>query len=237
MSPMIDDPPLLTIRRNIERPERSLVEAFAGTPTGFIVDAMAGRGALDRAIKPLPGTPARFVGTALTCLNGPADNLALCAAVSVCAPGDVLVAATDGFSGCSVVGDLLLGIAKNRGAVGFVTDGLLRDITDIQALGFPAFGAGVSPNSPARNGPGTVGLPIVCGGLPVGGRRHRGRRSRRRRHRAARRDRRRAGAARGRARERGQDAEGGAGRAQGAGLHGGDPGLRPRALHRRVRRA
>ena len=25
----------------------------------------------------------------------------------------------------------------------------------------------MSPNSPARNGPGTVGLPIVCGGLPV----------------------------------------------------------------------
>jgi len=164
---MIDDPPLLTIRRYIERPERPLVEAFAGTPTGFIVDAMAGRGSLDSRIKPLPGTPSRFVGTALPCLNGPADNLALCAAVAFCAPGDVLVAATDGFSGCSVVGDLLLGIAKNRGAVGFVTDGLLRDVTDIQALAFPAFGAGVSPNSPARNGPGTVGLPVVCGGVPV----------------------------------------------------------------------
>ena len=164
---MIDDPPLLTIRRRIERPERSLVEAFAGTPTGFIVDAMGGRGSLDSRIKPLPGTPNRFVGTALTCLNGPADNLALAAAVSLCAPGDVLVAATDGFTGCSVVGDLLLGIAKNRGAVALVTDGLLRDITDIQVLAFPAFATGVSPNSPARNGPGTVGLPVVCGGLPV----------------------------------------------------------------------
>ena len=71
------------------------------------------------------------------------------------------------FGGCAVVGDLLLGIAKNRGAAGFVTDGLLRDLTDIQALAFPAFAAGVSPNSPARNGPGTVGLPIVCGGMPV----------------------------------------------------------------------
>ena len=60
-----------------------------------------------------------------------------------------------------------LGIAKNRGAVGFVTDGLLRDLTDIQGLNFPAFAAGVSPNSPARNGPGTVGLPVVCGGMPV----------------------------------------------------------------------
>jgi 4-hydroxy-4-methyl-2-oxoglutarate aldolase len=164
---MIDDPPLLTIRRHIDRPEQAALEAFAGTPTGFIVDAMAGRGALDSRIKPLPGTPNRFVGTALTCLNGPADNLALAAAVSLCGPGDVLVAATDGFSGCSVVGDLLLGIAKNRGAVGFVTDGVVRDVTDIQALAFPAFAAGISPNSPARNGPGTVGLPVVCGGLPV----------------------------------------------------------------------
>ena len=154
---MIEDPPLLTIRRAIERPQRSLVDAFIGTSTGFIVVAMEGRGALDRNIKPQPGTPLRFVGTALTCQNGPADNLALCAAVALCAPGDVLVAATDGFSGCAVVGDLLLGIAKNRGAVGFVSDGLVRDLTDIQGLDFPAFAAGISPNSPARNGPGTVG--------------------------------------------------------------------------------
>jgi 4-hydroxy-4-methyl-2-oxoglutarate aldolase len=164
---VIEDPPLLTIRRTFERPEREFIEAFANTPTGFIVDAMQGRGALDSRIKPFPGTPHRFVGVAFTCLNGPADNLALAAAVSLCAPGDVLVAVTEGFSGCAVIGDLLLGIAKNRGAVAFVTDGLVRDLTDIQALAFPAFATGVSPNSPARNGPGTVGLPVVCGGVLV----------------------------------------------------------------------
>ena len=164
---MIDDPPLLTIRRNFQRPERTLLEAFANTPASFIVDALDGKGALDWRIKPLPGTPPRFVGAALPCLNGPADNLALCAAVAVCEPGDVLIAVADGFTGCAVVGDLLLGIAKNRGAVGFVADGLVRDLADIQALDFPCFAQGVSPNSPARNGPGTVGLPVVCGGLPV----------------------------------------------------------------------
>jgi 4-hydroxy-4-methyl-2-oxoglutarate aldolase len=74
---------------------------------------------------------------------------------------------TDGFTGCAVIGDLLLGIAKNRGAAALVTDGLIRDITDIQALQVPCFATGISPNSPARNGPGTVGLPVVCGGLPV----------------------------------------------------------------------
>jgi 4-hydroxy-4-methyl-2-oxoglutarate aldolase len=164
---MIDDPPLLTIRRKFKRPDRALLAAFAGAPASFIVDAMGGRGAMDWRIKPLPGTPPRFVGTALPCLNGPADNLALCAAIAVCEPGDVLIAATDGFTGCAVVGDLVLGIAKNRGAAGIVTDGLARDLADIQDLAFPCFARGVSPNSPVRNGPGAVGLPVICGGLRV----------------------------------------------------------------------
>lgn len=164
---MIDDPPLLTIRRKIARPDRALVESFAGSPTGFLVDAMGGHGALHAHIKAVPGTPARFIGAALTCSNGPADNLALAAAVCLSEPGDVLVAATEGHTGCAVMGDLLLGMAKNRGAAAFVTDGLVRDLADIQALAFPCFAAGVSPNSAARNGPGTVGLPIICGGRAV----------------------------------------------------------------------
>lgn len=164
---MIDDPPLLTIRRKTARPDRALVESFAGTPTGFLVDAMGGHGALHASIKAVPGTPGRFIGTALTCANGPADNLALAAAVFLAEAGDVLVAATEGHTGCAIMGDLLLGMAKNRGVVAFVTDGLVRDLADIQALAFPCFAAGVSPNSAARNGPGTVGLPIICGGRAI----------------------------------------------------------------------
>ena len=41
---MITDPPILTIRRNFERPSAALVEAFRGVPTGYLVDAMQGRG-------------------------------------------------------------------------------------------------------------------------------------------------------------------------------------------------
>jgi len=66
-----------------------------------------------------------------------------------------------------VVGDLLLGIARNRGAVAFVTDGLVRDQNDIEALGLPCFARGATPNSPSRNGPGSVGLPVQCGGLSI----------------------------------------------------------------------
>jgi 4-hydroxy-4-methyl-2-oxoglutarate aldolase len=163
---MIDDPPLLTMARSPRRLPADVVNAFRGTPASFIVDALGGRGALDWRIKPV-GPVLPFVGSAFTCHCGPADNLALCAAVAQCQPGDVLVAATDGFTGTSVVGDLLLGIAKNRGAVAFVTDGLVRDQNDIEALGLPCYAAGATPNSPARNGPGEVGLPVQCGGLNI----------------------------------------------------------------------
>jgi 4-hydroxy-4-methyl-2-oxoglutarate aldolase len=66
-----------------------------------------------------------------------------------------------------VTGDLLLGMARNRGLAGFVTDGMVRDVAGIESVGLPCFAAGVTPNSPARNGPGTVGLPVVIGGVAV----------------------------------------------------------------------
>jgi len=163
---MIEDPPLLEIAAANDRPSAETVAAFRGTPTSFIVDSLGGRGAMDWRIKPV-GKVTPFAGVALTCHCGPADNLALCAAVAECQPGDVLVAATDGFTGTAVVGDLVLGIARNRGAAALVTDGLARDETDIEALGFPCYAMGVTPNSPARNGPGTVGLAVNCGGLQV----------------------------------------------------------------------
>jgi len=163
---MIDDPPLLDIAPYLARPSAAEIEAFRATPTSFIVDAMGGSGALDWRIKPV-GSVRPFVGVALTCHCGPADNLALCAAVAQCQPGDVLVAATEQFTNSSVVGDLLLGIARNRGAVGFVTDGLVRDQNDIEALALPCYAMGATPNSPARNGPGSVGLAVLCGGLRI----------------------------------------------------------------------
>ncbi|MBM3626431.1 MAG: RraA family protein [Alphaproteobacteria bacterium] len=165
---MIEDPPLLTVRRRFARPTRAQLDAFAGVPTGFVADAMNGRGALDARIKPIGRTPASFHGVAITCHAGPADNLALFGALAHGEPGDVMVCATDGFAETAVTGDLLLGMARNRGLAGFVTDGMVRDVPGIEAVGLPCFAAGVTPNSPVRNGPGTVGMPVVVGGVAVG---------------------------------------------------------------------
>lgn len=166
---MLEESPLLTVRRRFPRPSSETVEALSGAPTSFLVDALGGRGALDYRIKPLrhDGPEDNFAGVAVTCYCGPADNLALLAAVEAAGAGDVLVAATDQFTGTSVTGDLLLGMAKNRGVIALVTDGLVRDVQGILRVGIPVFSLGVSPNSPSRNGPGTVGQPVMVGGVPV----------------------------------------------------------------------
>lgn len=163
---MIDEAPRVQ-RKEVIRPAMELVEALRGTPTGFVVDAMGGGGALDYRIKPAIGEQAVFCGIALTCNAGPADNLALIAALESVQAGDVLVCTTGSHTGCAVTGDLVLGMARNCGAVAFVTDGCVRDLPGIRNVGLPCWCVGVTPNSPARSGPGTVGFDITLGGHPV----------------------------------------------------------------------
>jgi 4-hydroxy-4-methyl-2-oxoglutarate aldolase len=58
-------------------------------------------------------------------------------------------------------------MARNRGVRGLVTDGLVRDVAGIAAVGLPVYCAGITANSPVRNGPGTVGQPVVLGGVAI----------------------------------------------------------------------
>jgi hypothetical protein len=66
---MIKDPPLLTIRRDFPRPSATVMKAFAGVPTGYVVDAMGGRGGLDYRIKPLAPQNTPLLGIAMTLLG------------------------------------------------------------------------------------------------------------------------------------------------------------------------
>lgn len=164
---MITDPPILTLRRAFDRPDPKLVAALAGVPTGHIVDCMDGSGALHHRIKPLDPLTGSVVGVAVTAENRPGDNLGAFGALEIAGPGDIVVAATGGWEGCAVIGDLMFGMMRNKGVLSFVTDGLIRDVAGLRGVGLPIFSAGVTPNSPVRNGPGTAGLPILCGGVAV----------------------------------------------------------------------
>jgi 4-hydroxy-4-methyl-2-oxoglutarate aldolase len=164
---MIENAPTIQYGETSRRPRPEQVAALTGVATGNLVDALGGAGAMDYRVKPVIPEQAAFCGPALTCDNGPADNLAVFAALESVRPGDVIVAACSGYVGCAVTGDLLLGMARNNGAAAFVTDGCVRDIPGIRQVAIPCFAIGVTPNSPAREGPATVGMPVVVAGVPV----------------------------------------------------------------------
>ncbi|MEQ1650044.1 MAG: RraA family protein [Hyphomicrobiaceae bacterium] len=164
---MLKDPPLLTIRRDFPRPSLALVDKLKGAQTGHMTDAMYGRGALDAEIKPVDPRVAVFVGIALPCESFADDNLAIVAALAFAKPGDVLIAASDGFSRTAVVGDNVAMMAKNAGVRAIVIDGMARDLDGIVEAGLPVFARGITPNSCVKNGPGKVGLPVVAGGVRI----------------------------------------------------------------------
>lgn len=164
---MIDNPPMLTVHRGWARPDPALVAEFRGAQTSHVCDAMEGRGAVDWRIKPLDPGNGAFCGAALTAWAYPADIAAMFGALAEAQPGDVIMLACDGFEATAVIGDLAAGMMKNKGVAAFVTDGMARDRAGIIATGLPLFAKGITPNSPALNGPGTVGAPIVLGGVHV----------------------------------------------------------------------
>ncbi|MGH1358763.1 MAG: RraA family protein [Burkholderiaceae bacterium] len=165
---MIDEAPKFTVQEPAApRPDPALIKPFKGIQTGFIVDALGGGGGLAHTIKPMFADQSEMCGVVLTCDAGPADNLALLAALEHVQQGDIIVASAHGHLDCAIAGDLVLGMAKNGGAQGFVTDGCVRDTRGIRSVGLPCFAAGVTPNSPHKSGPGIVGAPIVLAGVHI----------------------------------------------------------------------
>jgi regulator of RNase E activity RraA len=84
-------------------------------------------------------------------------------------PGDVAVLGCDGPTiRIAPWGELLSTAARCRGAVGCVTDGLVRDIRAIRKMGFPVFHGGIGPlDSKGRGKMMAMDVPVRCGGVLV----------------------------------------------------------------------
>lgn len=65
------------------------------------------------------------------------------------------------------MGDLFAAMAVTSSVAAIVTDGFARDCDGIIATGLPVFVGGISPNSAAQSGPGSVGLPVVINNVRV----------------------------------------------------------------------
>jgi regulator of RNase E activity RraA len=127
---------------------------------------MSRLGAMDSGIKPVWPSPG-IVGSALTVWCHSGDNLMLHKALSLAAPGDIVVMNTQGNLVNAGFGELLATSAVKMGVRGVIVDGAVRDADALQALGLPVYARGLCPNGCNKDGAGEVGAIIACGGVAV----------------------------------------------------------------------
>lgn len=150
---------------NVARPTADLLRAFEDVPTSALSDAMGRHGALSSQIRPLYET-IRMVGSALTVLCFPGDNIMTHKALQMIAPGDVLVI-DDGDHDTGCFGHRSAMLARSRGGTGAVASGSVRDAAMLRRDRFPVFSRGVSPRAPQKNTPGSINVPVHVGGIVI----------------------------------------------------------------------
>jgi RraA family protein len=161
--------PGFRVRLNQREADLGLVAALARFETPAISDLMNRLYTVETQIRCLtaPSAP-RVAGPACTVKVFPGDNLMVHKALDVARAGDVLVIDASSTGLNAVVGDVIATKARHRGIVGFVIDGLVRDIAGIVELGdMPVFARGITPIGPLHRGPGEINFPVSVGGIVV----------------------------------------------------------------------
>lgn len=149
-----------------ERPALELVAALRRFPTTQIADC----GGPVSVVGPGLGWVAgghETCGSASTLWTKPGDILFILKSPDVIRPGDVLVIDGGGRLDAAVIGDIVGAAIAERGAVGLVVDGAVRDVDGLDEVGLPTFARGVHPATASNQGPGALGVPVQCGGVMV----------------------------------------------------------------------
>lgn len=139
--------------------------AWEGLATANLSDVIGRVGAMDGGIRRLCGD--RMVGPAHTVLTATGDSSSIHRALAVAPPGSALIVDAQGGIARAVWGNVLTVAAMERGVVGAVIDGAVRDIDEIAALGFTLFARATCPAGPHKGFRGVHGAPVQCGGVVV----------------------------------------------------------------------
>jgi 4-hydroxy-4-methyl-2-oxoglutarate aldolase len=152
--------------REIVRVEPRTLAGLAELGASTVHEADNRRGALDPRIRPIQ-SGARIAGSAVTVSCQPGDNLMIHAAVETCRAGDILVVTTTSPSTDGMIGELLATSLRAHGVIGIVTAAGIRDAAELRDMDFPVWTRAISPQGTVKASPGSVNVPVVCGGQTV----------------------------------------------------------------------
>lgn len=155
-------------RKGSDNKMRENLQKLYQYTTSDISDLLDSPRAMDYEIKPLTANK-KIIGRAVTVdvPEGAGRCTAITKAIEAAKPGDILVLAGKGICGNALWGDKRSRKAMEKGVIGVVIDGVMRDIEENIALGFPVYGRGVVPCASRSVPEGAMDVPVVCGGVLV----------------------------------------------------------------------
>lgn len=142
------------------------IKALTGLPTSIVCD-VTGRMVGTEGLRPVNQSSVTACGNAVTVKVRSGDNLMIHLALRMLQPGDVLVVDAEGDLSRALFGEIMMSVAKSKGAVAAVINGAIRDVDAFEEAKFPCWAKGVNLRGPYKEGPGALNVPVTVGGMLI----------------------------------------------------------------------